>query len=177
MYGIREDSDKTHSTLYKKTLKNHNNTTLGKRHILPIIKHSYIRISNKHSSQHSNPPTQNKNIQHFSNTLTNNLKTCQNKKSDHIRHTNQRKINQRYISKSLTRFQPQLLPLPTHKYDVYFKHKDHLEHTNQRKTNLNYTDINYKNNNTKNNIEPNTKKLLQPPKHTHKANKTTHKHK
>ena len=167
VYGIKVDSDKTHNTLSRKPLKNHNKTTLRKRNTLPTIKHSYIRkhkVLNKHSNLHSNPPTQNKNTQYFSNTSTIILKACQNKHNDHIIHTNQRKINQRSISKSTTRYQLQLFSLPTHKYGVYSKHKDHLEHTNQRKTKQNYIIINYKNNNnTKNNLKPNTKDFLNHP--------------
>ena len=59
--------------------------------------------------------------------------------------------------------QPQLSPSPTHKFEIYFKHMEHIKHTNQRKINQNYIEICYKNNNTKNNLKPNTKNLLKHP--------------
>ena len=126
---LKEDNNKTNTTqnlttntqkqrLKTKCLPKHTNIYLKK-----IITQTHIRI-HKHSNQHSNLPTQSKNTQYFPNTSTNNLKACQHKNNDHI---TQRKSNQRYISKLLTRYQPQLPSSPTHKYEVYFKKRTHKQ--------------------------------------------------
>ena len=120
-------------------------------------KHNYIKPTPLIHINHLNSKriTQTKKSQYFSNTSTNKLRTYQNKNSNHIVHTNHRKINQKCISKPTTKYQTQLLSPPILKYGVHFKHKDHIEQTNLRKIKQNYIDTSY------------TKNYLKTSPHTH----------
>ena len=116
----RKFPTKTYSTQNIKTiiLKIHNKNTKG-----PITKNQdqglntkIIKDLSKHPNIHIKKLTShtNKHLNQYSKTFT------QTKSSQYF---------------SITNPQPQLSPSPTHKYEIYFKHKEHIEHTNQRKIN------------------------------------------